>query len=85
MKLGDCAGVPSIFLFINVGILYNEICFKLEICIAYEFGVISSYKTKCIHQMFILLDIMFIPLDVNLQYIKFVCLIPPQILREKLL
>ena len=35
--------------------------------------------------MFIPLDIMFIPLDVNLQYIKFVCLIPPQILREKLL
>ena len=30
MKLGDCAGVPSIFLFINVGILYNEICFKLK-------------------------------------------------------
>lgn len=36
------------------------------------------YKTKCIHQMLI-------SLDVNLQHIKFAYLIPPHILREKLL
>lgn len=39
MKLGDCAGYYC--LFVNVQIFYNEIFFKLEIYIAYEFGVTS--------------------------------------------